>query len=758
MTRWRPTSRMLLICVLLAAGTLWAFWGVNNAEFASLDDPAYVSNNPIVQQGLTAENIKWALSTFYYSNWHPLTWLSYMADHEAFGLNPRGYHLVNLALHVANTLLLFLLLWRFTAAMWASAIVAAFFGWHPLHVESVAWISERKDVLSTLFWLLTMWAYGEYAKRRHPGWYAGMLILFVLGLMAKAMLVTLPFVLLLMDVWPLRRLELQAPGWLKETKRLVLEKLPLFAIAASASYVTFVAQAGAVRRIEEWMLTERFENALISYVRYLGKTFWPVDLAVFYPHPRAEWPGWQVITAASLLVIISLLTFIWARKRPYVFAGWWWFVGTLVPVIGIVQIGSQSIADRYMYVPSIGLFLLVVWGLRELTAAKRPRKVAASAITVAALISCGVLTARQVQHWKNDLTLFLHAERITPPNIVTLDHLITGLLYHGRTNEARARVRQVMAVAPHEYFTWWHAGNMFAAEGDLDKAIEHYQRGLHLNPDCPELNSQIGMALHKQGRFRDAIEHYRRAMERGGSQETEINLANALVGVSEAGSAVAEYTAMMRRQPDAARLHSDLGAIYVQKGQFEDAAKHLREAVRLKPDYGEAHLRLGMALGGERKFVEATEHLEKAAKLNPNDPVPHQWLALAWTELSDMEKVFAEYRQVIRLKPDLAPALNNLAWLLATNPEGKFRDGKAAVELAERACEITKRQQPVFVGTLAAAYAEAGRFEDAVTTAEQAMTLAKSVGQKEVVDKNRELLKLYRAGQPWREAPPTGGR
>jgi protein O-mannosyl-transferase len=746
----------LLICALLAGGTTLAFFNVKNADFVKLDDPVYIVNNPIVQEGLTGGNIKWALRTFYFSNWHPLTWLSYMADCDLFGVNARAFHLVNLGFHVGNTLLLFLLLTRLTGAMWASGIVAAFFGWHPLHVESVAWISERKDVLSTLFWLLTMWAYAEYTKRQSRSWYAGMLVFFVLGLMGKAMLVTLPFVLLLMDVWPLRRLDLNTSGWPRAAKRLILEKLPLFILAGGASYVAYVAQAGAVRSIGEWMLSERTENTLISYARYLGKTFWPVELAVFYPHPAAGWQGWQVMAAVILLAVISLTAFFAARTRPYLFTGWFWFVGTLVPVIGLVQIGSQSIADRYMYVPSIGLFVAVVWGLRELVGTQRARKVVASGITVAALFMCAVLTARQVEHWKNDLALFVHAERITSPHIVTLDHLITGFLYSGRTNEANARVKAAMEVAPHEYVTWYHAGNMFAAGGEPGKAVEHYQKGLRLNPGCPELNSRMGIALHRQGRLEEAIAHYRRAQE-AGSREAEVNLANALVGVGDAGSAATEYVAMMPNQPDSARLHCDLGGVYVQKGRFEEAVRHLKEAVRLKPDYGEAHLRLGMALGGERKFLEASEHLQNAAKLNPNDPLPHQWLALAWTEVSDMEKAIAEYRQAIRIKPDLAPALNNLAWLVATHPEAKFRDGKEAIELAERACELTKRKQPVFLGTLAAAYAEGGRFQDAVTTAERAIALAESERQEKVVEKNRELLKSYRAGQPWREVPLRTG-
>jgi len=559
-----------------------------------------------------------------------------------------------------------------------------------------------------------------------------------------------------MDVWPLRRLDLHLSEWPRAAKRLILEKLPLFILAGVASYVTYAAQAGAVRTMGEWMLSERVENTLVSYVRYIGKTFWPVDLAVFYPHPPGGWPGWQVIAAGILVAVISLAAFRAARTRPYLFTGWFWFVGTLVPVIGLVQIGSQSIADRYMYVPSIGLLVAVVWGLRELVGTQPARKAVASGITVAALIMCAVLTARQVEHWKNDLTLFVHAERITSPHIVTLDHLITGFLYSGRTNEANARVKTAMEVAPHEYVTWYHAGNMFAAGGELDKAVEQYQKGLNLNPGSPELNSRMGIALHRQGRLQEAIVHYRRAQE-AGNREAEVNLANALVGVEDAGSAVTEYVSIMRDQPDSARLHCDLGGAYVQKGRFEEAARHLKEAVRLKPDYGEAHLRLGMALGGQRKFLEASEHLQKAAELNPKDPLPHQWLALAWTELSDMEKAIAEYQRAIQIKPDLAPPMNNLAWLMATHPEAKFRDAKEAIQLAERACELTKRRQPVFLGTLAAAYAEGGRFEDAVTTAELATTLAEAEGQKEVAEKNRELLKSYRAGQPWREVPPRTG-
>lgn len=568
-----------------------AFWGVKDAGFVNYDDPQYITENPIVQRGLTLENVKWAFTTFHFHNWHPLTWLSYMADCQLFGVNARALHLVNLGLHLANTLLVFALLRRLTGAVWASGIVAAFFGWHPMHVESVAWIAERKDVLSTLFWLLTMWAYVEYAKRRSRGWYAGMLAFFILGLMSKAMLVTLPLALLLVDVWPLGRLDLNAARWWSNAPRLIIEKIPLFALAAAASWAAYLAQAGAAISTSDLTFTERVANAFMSYARYIGKTIWPTDLAVFYP--PGIWPVWQAIAVAIVLGLVSVAAIKSVRDKPFFFTGWFWFLGTLVPVIGIVQVGSQSMADRYMYVPSIGLYIALVWSVRDQLRSEPRTKIAASAATVAALVACMILTAQQVARWQNSVTLLTHAERVTPPNIVTLNNLMLALLKEGKTNEANQRALRSIQVAPEEELTWQNAGNMAFAEGRLEEALGYYRKGLKLKPHSPNLNFSAGVVLDRQGKSAEAIEHYHRAiLAKPAFLQARMNLAKALTITADARGAISHYVEIVQMYPDFAPAHYQLGSLYLEEGRIEQAAHHLKRAVELNPDHAEARRQL----------------------------------------------------------------------------------------------------------------------------------------------------------------------
>jgi len=604
----------VLIAFLLGAGALLAFSGVWSAGFVNYDDPAYVSANQIVQGGLTTENVRWAFTTFHYRNWHPLTWLSYMLDVELFGLSARGLHVVNLLLHIGNTLLIFTLLRRANTTPWPGAIVAALFGLHPLHVESVAWISERKDVLSAFFSLLSIWAYTAYTGRRSIGWYLVSLLLFAFALMSKAMAVTVPFLLLLVDLWPLRRLDSSSPPKPKGFGRLVFEKLPFFALAAAAAYAAVLAQGDAMVTTAHLGLVHRLENTIVSYARYLGKTFWPSDLAVFYPHPIGGWPTPVIVLSALVIVAITVFAIRARTRRPYLFVGWFWFIGTLVPVIGLVQVGSQSIADRYMYVPSIGLFIAIVWAARDLANAFRISRMALSLSTAAVLLVCGFFTIRQVSVWKDSLSLFSHAERVTPLNIVTLNNLVAELLARGKTAEADERIDTAIRSFPGEYPTWWHAANRAQRQGRLDEAIAHYQTALRLRPNEPQLNFLLAMALQQQDK------------------------------------------------PEAIRY----------------------------------------------------------------------------------------YRETIRLEPESATALNNLAWLLVTHPDAGLRNGPEAVQFAERACQLAQWQHPYFLGTLAAAYAEVGRFDDAIATANKALALAEKHQEASLRQQILDALVAYKNHQPWR--------
>jgi protein O-mannosyl-transferase len=745
----------LLVCATLALVTVWAFRDVRAADFVTIDDPTYVSENLIVQQGLTAENLKWAFSTFYFNNYHPLVWLSYMAECQIFGLHPAVFHLGNLALHVANTLLLCVLLLRITSAFWASAIVAALFGLHPLHVESVAWISERKDVLSTLFGLLTIAAYHQYTKGKRLKWYLGAIVLFTLGLMSKAMLVTLPFALLLLDFWPLRRLDLDAARWMKNVGRLIVEKMPFFALSAVASYITCIAQSSSVADIGALPFSSRLENAFVSYARYLQKTFWPADLAVFYPHP-VQWPVTYTAGAVVLIVGLSVVAVLSIRKRPWLFTGWFWFIGTLVPVIGLVQIGSQSIADRYMYLPSIGLFVAIVWGAREFI---QLRQIPAPIVRVGAaalLIACALLTQHQVNYWRNSFALFTHAERVTPPNSVVLNSLGDLLLFEGRLGEAQRKLAAALQLDPGNHLTLGSLGTISLKQGNLDDAIERFQAGLRTKPDNPELNFNLGLALHARRDFAGSIPYFQRAVSTHPTYlEAHIQLGNALALLGDPSSAITNYLAAIRVSPAFAPAHYNAGTMFAETGRFEEALKHLNEAVRLKSDYSEAHRQLGVTFLRIGDLLRSRDHLREAVKLNPGDALAHSHLAQVCSKTQDPQCAISEYQEALRLDPTIVGALNNLAWIKATHHDASLRDGSEAVLLSEKACELTQRTQAFTLGTLAAAYAEAGRFPEALEAAEKAIHLAETHGQQALAERNRRLLDCYKANQPWREPSPA---
>jgi protein O-mannosyl-transferase len=745
------TARNMLICAGLLILTVGSFQGLKHAGFVNYDDPAYVTRNAIVQQGVTLENARWAFTTFHYNNWHPLTWLSYMADFETFGSHPRGFHATNLALHVANSLLLFFLLARLTSAPWASAFVAAFFAVHPLHVESVAWISERKDVLSTLFWLLTMWAYTRYAEHRRLVWYLATAVFLALGLMSKSMLVTLPFVLLLLDLWPLRRLVIGTPGWVRQASRLAAEKVPFLVLSAIASYLTYIAQGEAVRTTRDLALTHRLENTFVSYGRYIAKSFWPVDLTVFYPHPV----GWPAAMVAGTLLLVTALTFVailTVRTRPYLFTGWFWFLGTLVPVIGLVQIGNQSIADRYMYVPLIGLSIALIWGLRDLILAKPALKNPIIATACIAVVLCAHLTTQQVKHWRDSIALFTHCERLSGPHIVILNNLSAAFLEQGRTNEANERVLTAVRTVPHEQLTWWNAGNMAMREGKHEEAVAYYQEGLRRKPPNPELHLNIGIALARQGKLQDAIEQYQAALALDPNYlEGRLNLASTFVRIRNFDAAATNYAIILRAHPNFAPAHFNAANLFMETGATERAIHHLQMAVHLQPDLTDAHRQLGLLLVKAGRPAEARRHLEQSLIANPNDPIAQASMGAILAGTTDAAGAITSYRLALQQDPNLTIALNNLTWLLATHPKDEFRNGPEAVRLGERAVQLTERREVAMLGTLAAAYAEAGRFEDAIVTAEEAVKLAESQGLRDLENRNRELLVLYRSGKPWRE-------
>ncbi|MBI3939993.1 MAG: tetratricopeptide repeat protein [Acidobacteria bacterium] len=593
----RPPSQPLLALALLLL-TAAAFWQVLDNSFVNYDDEVYVTQNRPVQSGLTAQSLRWAFTTFHTGNWHPLTWISHMLDCQLFDLNPKGHHLTSLLFHLANTLLLFTALTRMTGAPWPSAFAALLFGIHPVHVESVAWVAERKDVLSTFFWMLTMLAYRRYVQRPQTGNYLLVGLCLALGLMSKPMLVTLPFVLLLLDYWPLRRLAAENgkranPG--AAARRLILEKLPFFALALASSVVTFFAQraGGAVDSLDHLPLPARISNALESYVRYIAMMVWPDNLAVLYPHPRTSLPFLLAAGSFLLLASATFLAIRSARKKPYLPVGWLWYLGTLVPVIGLVQIGAQARADRYTYVPLIGLFVIVAWGVPDLLAQWRHRRLGfrvAAGIVTAALV---IVTRFQVGHWRDNFSLFAQQVRATPDNPVAHNTLGAEFLLRGRTEEARF----------------------------------HFSKAVLLNPGYSKARYNLGLLLSQQGKTEEAIDHYQEAL---------------------------------RIEPDYAKAHLNLGVALARQGQFGEAFEHYRRAAQLQPDYPEAHLNLGIELARQGRLNQAVEHFTQAARIKPDFAQAHYQLARAYLALRDSDAAQSEYVKVQALNPGLADNLRTL--------------------------------------------------------------------------------------------------
>jgi Tfp pilus assembly protein PilF len=631
---------LALICIF----TTLVFWQLTRCEYINFDDPVYVTNEPRIAEGLNLENLAWAFTSPHPAeNWQPATTISYLLDVQVFGSRPFGHHVTNLLIHLGNTALLLLLLNWLTGFWWRSAIIAALFALHPMHVEAVAWISSRKDVLCTLFFMLSIWAYSCYARSRKSGrcegvahhprsrvvWYLAALVFFAGALMSKAMAVTLPFVLLLLDYWPLGRMgssELMGERALKgrDAKRqlrgilfLLREKIPFFVMTAVFSWLGsyLLRKEGATTNFGDLPLADRVANGIVSYARYIGKLVWPTDLSAFYPRP-AHWPVWSVAFATLLIAGCSVLAFGVMRRRPYVFVGWFWFLGTMVPVAGIIyQIGGHSMADRHTYLPYTGLFILITFGLADLAKRESARRFLALGAAMIA-VALGFVSRTEVQNWRNSETLFRHA---------------------------------------------------LSVDGHNDVAHE-----------------LLGLALS-------------------------------------------------------------------QCGKTEEAELHFAEALRIKPDFRTGRINYAAALARNGKVDEGISQLLHLLKAYPDDPEGQYSLALILQQKGDVQGAVEHYKEALRLKPDDSDALNNLAWILAANRDGSVRNGQEAVRLAEQACAVTRYQKPLMIGTLAAAYAEAGRFKEAAATAKRAQETAIKSGQNEVAENNARLLEFYQAGKAYHD-------
>jgi tetratricopeptide (TPR) repeat protein len=628
--------RNLFICLLLAGITLAIYWPAGNYDLVDYDDPMFVTQNPDVAEGLTWHSFVRAMTSVTAGNWHPVTTFSFVLTHELFGTDPDAEHLVNIFFHMANTVLLFLVLLQMTGATWRSTVVAAIFAWHPLRVESVAWIAERKDVLFVFFMLLSLLCYVRYAQKRsnakleppvsasRPGTrdFDLALVFFALGFMSKAMIVSLPFLLLLLDYWPLQRMT-NGGFRMANFKTLLLEKIPFFVPMIVFSLMTFWIQRkhDIFIPLEKIGLLERIGHATLSYVQYLSKTVWPVNLAVHYPYPRTQ-DVLEIWLCGLLLLVISALCVCQIARRPYLAVGWFWFLGTAVPIIGLVQVGEQAMADRYTYLPLIGPVISLVWLISDEVKSYSLQKFLLAPMTLILLATCVILTRRQLPFWQNTESLFEHTIAVTPDNAWAQCVLASGL----------------------------------EDEGRLDEAMLHYQIAVAIEPNNDQAYYKIGECLENQGNWEPAVKEYKAAIT------TDNN--------------------------------SDDDVAYIANLNLAEVLLHLG------------------------RNAEAVSH----------------------------------YNEVLRIIPDSIEVLNNLAWLLATCPDANIRDGARAVQLAKHACELTDYQRPMFIGTLAAAYAEAGRFDDAIVAAQKACALAEELGAQGVLEKNQDLLELYRAHKPYHES------
>jgi len=580
----------LLILLGLAVVTFALYAQVIGHQFITLDDPTYIQENPMVNRGVTLAGLAWAFTTFHAANWHPLTWISHMIDCQLFGMNAGHQLLVNALIHVANTLLVFWFLLRTTHARWPSALVAALFALHPLHVESVAWASERKDTLSTFFGLLSLIAYSRYAEAPAISRYIWVAVTLALGLLAKPMLVTWPLVMLLLDYWPLGRVNgqparrsLGGGGW-PVVRGLVVEKIPLFALAAASAVMTLIAQSreGAVRTLGHEAITLRLSNALVSYAKYLLLTFWPNDLAVYYPF--AGIPAWQIIGAASLLIGITVFCVSQRRIRPYLMVGWLWFLGTLVPVIGIVQVGGQIMADRYFYIPSIGLLMALVFGLADIAKSWRVGPLLSAGAAAAVLLILATLTNAQIQRWHDSFTLFEHTLAVTPPNLRIEHNLGVALGLGDRYDEAAAHFEKALQIDPNFYDGLVVMGVTRAHQGRLPEAIEYFRAAIRSQPDVPKARVQLAHALWQEKRDEAALEEMRRASQLA---------------------------------PKDADIRADFGLALAMVGTIPEAIEQLHEALRLNPNSAETHNNLGLALLASGKARESIPEFEVALRLKP---------------------------------------------------------------------------------------------------------------------------------------------
>jgi protein O-mannosyl-transferase len=719
---------MVLISTGLVLLILAAFEPLRHNDFVSYDDIDYVTDNPQIQSGLTPQSIRWAFTTYFAANWHPLTWLSHMADIELFGLNPLGHHLHNLLLHTLSTVLLFWLLYQMTGKVWCSAFAAIVFGIHPLRVESVAWSAERKDVLCTLLFMLTLAAYLYHVKQGGIGRYLLVVLCFILGLMAKPMLVTLPIVLLLLDFWPLNRMP-HSPGIREQCvyprcsyRTLITEKIPLLIIAFISCVITYQAQqhGKSIATQEQFPVVFRVLNAGTSYIAYIGKIFWPQNLAVLYPFPETGFRVGSVAAAFAGIFAISGYAVFQCRQKPYLLTGWLWYVVTLIPVIGLVHVGSQRIADRYTYLPSIGILLMATWAAAEFSSAKAYRKIICSLLGGVIIAAMLIATRTQLTYWQNSITLYKHTLAITSDNCIIESNLGIALMHQNRLPESFEHLSRALAMHPNDFLPNANMASVLMLQKQPEQAMFYINKAVKISPKDPMILWQKGLVLEMQGKVTEAIQAYEESLK-------------------------------YNRNDADSWYH--LGTVKNSKGLFDAAEEAFRQCLKINPNHVQAGVNLGSLLQTENRMEEAAGCYRMVLRNEPNDYVICFALASISANTGKLSESIGYYRDTLRFKPDHTPALNDLAWILAAAPDTQIRNPQEAMSLVRKACELTDFKNPSFLDTLAVAYAANNQFKEAIETAQKAIDLANAAGQTDLASRMKKRLQLYQASKPYYDPP-----
>jgi protein O-mannosyl-transferase len=774
-----------MISLVLAVLTFAAYYPVTNAEFINFDDHQYVVDNPHLTGGLKWENVKWAVTTGYASNWHPLTWFSHMCDVQMYGLRPRGHHVTNLVLHISNTLLLFFVLWRMTSRLWPSATVAALFGVHPLHVESVAWVAERKDVLSTFFFLLTIGAYVAYVRTaavsqaddsvrpstnlpsrwKRYAFYSLSLVLFALGLMSKPMLVTLPFLLLLLDWWPIERLS-SPPIRFNDLLRLAAEKVPFLLLAATSSALTFYAQQGSHSVTTGLPLRLRLANAVVSYIKYAGKTFWPANLAIFYPHPDTryglsakpgypvseQWNGALVLAGLVALAAVSFLALRRARREPWFFTAWFWFLGTLVPVIGIVQVGMQGLADRYMYIPSIGLFVVIVWAGCHLGNRLVQAKPFLQFGVVATILACAGLAYKQTGYWHDNFRLFEHAMTVTRHNPVAECNVGEEWARRGKLPEAQELFTAAQLADPRYPMAYMDLGLLFELQAKPELAVTQYEATVQLRPWNEASRVRLAYALKTLGRRDESLEQFKQLEKLNpGNATAHYEAALILASENKVSDALVELNQALQIRPNFADALLQMGTLLAGQGRFSEAERPLRAAIALSPTNAALHLELGKALMLDGKSSDAAPEFALALQLEPNLPQKLLSDGRDLVRQGQLNAALVRFNTALWLQPNAPDAMSELAWILATHPAAQFRNAARAIRLAQHAVQLSGGTQARPWAALDVAFAEAGRFPEAISAAEKSRDLSLAAGDSPAAQACDERITLYQAQHPFRQ-------